>query len=186
MKLHTEINEFEDKDPVKYLIEWESPDRLWKEKDRSWFVVYSFFFVVVIAMLFLMGEFLLIVLVLAFMFLWYVQGMIPPTNVKHVISTLGIKTENKLYQWRDIDSFWVSKKDDFYFLNLDVFTTEDKNNEYKRRVSILLNEVEPKTIFNLLIKNIHYGSKDKVGANVLNKFVYGEYVEVDEFMEKVK
>lgn len=184
MKLHTDFKN--DDEPIRYIIEWESPDRLWKEKDRAWFVVYSFFFVVVIAMLFLMGEFLLIILVLAFMFLWYVQGTIPPTIVKHVISTLGIKTEKKLYKWKDIDSFWFSTKEDAYFLNLEVIPEDSKNSEYKRRVSILVNQSDYKQIFNLLIKNLDYGSREKIGVNILNRFVYGDYVEVDDFMIKNK
>lgn len=182
MKLHTDLKN--DDETVRYILEWESPDRLWKEKDRSWFVIYSFFFVVIIAMLFLMGEFLLIILVLAFMFLWYVQGTIPPTIVHHVISTLGIKSEKTLYKWKDIDSFWFSKKEDFYFLNLEVIVDDRKDSEYKRRISILTTSVEPKMLFNLLIKNIDYGSRNKIGANILNQIVYGEYVEVDEFMLK--
>lgn len=181
MKLHTKI---ETKNPIEYLYSWKSPERLWKEKDKSWYVVYSFFFTVVIALLAMMGEWVLIVAILGFAFLWFVQGSVAPLIIEHTISTIGIKTYNKLYKWHEIKCFWFSYKNEGLILNLDLYSENNPDAVFKRRISLIIDEKDMHHLFDLLFDYIEYGAVEEVGVNILTELIYGKYIDIEEFMAK--
>lgn len=181
MKLFTEI---EHKNPIKYIYSWKSPERFWREKDRSWYVVYSFFFTILIALLALIGEWVLIIAILGFAFLWFVQASVEPPIVEHIISSVGIKTFNKLYKWQEIKSFWFSTKKDAIVLNLDLNNEDKPDSLFRRRLSLIIDNQDKNHIFDILYSYIEYGDEEDVGVNFLTQTIYGKYVNIEEFMEK--
>lgn len=181
MKLFTEI---ETKNPIEYLYSWKAPERHWKPKDRSWYVIYAFFFTVLVAFLALINEWMLILAVIAFAFLWFVQGSVEPQITEHIISSVGIKTYNKLYRWGDIKSFWFSRKKDVVNLNLDLLDPEKPEAAFKRRLSLIIEEEDLEKIFSLLFNYIEYGDPEDVGVNIFTDLVYGKHVNIEEFMVK--
>lgn len=181
MKLFTEI---EHKNPIKYIFSWKSQERYWKEKDRGWYVIYSFFFTVLIALLALIGEWILIMAILGFAFLWFVQASVEPPIVEHIISSVGIKTFNKLYKWEDIKCFWFSVKQDSISLNLDLINEERPDALFKRRLSLIINPEDKEKVFNILFNYVEYGAEDEVGVNVLSQLIYGQYISLEDFMIK--
>lgn len=181
MRLYTAINKITS-DPIQYLFAWKSPERIWKLKDRSWYVIYSFFFVVLITLLAIMGDVILIVLIMAFALLWFVQGSIEPQEVEHIITTIGIKTFNKLYKWKDIQDFWFSKKDDHILLNLDLYIEDNHESEFKKRISLIVNKEEQEYIFDILIKTLDYADKDLASYNIITHITNGEFIDVNHFL----
>jgi hypothetical protein len=179
MKLFTEI---ETQNPIKYIYSWKSQERLWKEKDRSWYVVYSFFFTVLIALLALIGEWVLILAIIGFAFLWFVQASVEPPVVEHIVSSVGIKTFGKLYKWSDIKCFWFSTKTDALILNLDLINEENPDAIFKRRISLVLNTEDKIHLFEILFNYIEYGDQEDIGVNILTQMIYGKYVDIEEFM----
>src|SRR5260221_1230234 len=183
MKLYTDIDKITS-DPIQYLVAWEAPERICKVKDRSWYVIYSFFFVVLIAFLAILGEVFLIVLVLAFAFLWFIQGSIAPQDMEHIITTIGIKTFNKLYKWKDIQDFWFSKKDEHILLNLDLYLEDNHDSDFKKRISLIVNEEDQEKIFNILIRTLDYGDHDTASYNIITRITNGEFIDVTHFLPK--
>lgn len=181
MKLFTEI---ENTNPIKYIYSWKSQERYWKEKDRSWYVIYSFFFTVLIAVLALISEWVLIIAILGFAFLWFVQASVEPPVVEHIISSVGIKTFNKLYKWEDIKSYWFSTKTDTLALNLDLINEEKPDSLFRRRLSLIINTEDRNHIFEILFNYIEYGDEEDVGVNILTQIIYGKYISIEEFMDK--
>jgi len=181
--LHTEINTITNP-YFQVLYKWTSPTRYWVRQDRSWYILYTFFFVVIIAILALMGEYVFIIGVIAFVFLWFVQAAIPPDNVEHVITSLGVKTFGKLYRWQDIQCFWFSSKNNVLILNLDIYSEIKRESSFKKRISLLLNEDDDKQIFQLLIKDINYGDKDEVGYNIFAHAIYGKFIDISTYLPK--
>lgn len=181
MKLHTEI---ETKNPIEYLYSWKAPERHWKPKDRAWYVIYAFFFTVLVAFLALINEWVLILAVVAFAFLWFVQGSVEPQTTEHIISSVGIKTFNKLYRWNEIKNFWFSQKKDFITLNLDLLDVEKPDAFFKRRLSLIIKNEDIDKIFELLFNFIEYGDPEDVGTNLFTDIVYGKHVSIEEFMIK--
>jgi len=180
MKLFTEI---ETKNPIQYIYSWKSQERYWKEKDRSWYVIYSFFFTVLIAVLALIGEWILILAILGFAFLWFIQASVEPPIVEHVITSVGIKTFNKLYRWQDIKFFWLSSKKEMLVLNLDLINEDNPDSLYRRRLCLIIDEKDKEKIFNILYQFLEYGNEDDVGVNVFTSFIYGNYIRIEEFMD---
>ena len=181
MKLFTDI---QTKNPIKYIYSWKSQERFWQEKDKSWYVIYSFFFTVLVALLALIGEWVLIIAILGFAFLWFVQASVEPPIVEHIISSVGIKTFNKLYKWTDIKAFWFSTKKDASILNLDLINEDRPDAIFKRRLSLIIAPEDRTNLFETLFTFIEYGDEDEVGVNLLTQFIYGKYVDIEEFMEK--
>ena len=125
-----------------------------------------------------MGEYILIVAVLAFMLLWFVQATVPPQIVEHIITGLGIKSFGKLYKWSDIKVFWFAKKENVVHLNLDILNEDKPDALFRRRISLLLNDGDDKQIFDVLIKFIDYGNKDEIGFNIFAQLLYGHYIDI--------
>jgi len=181
--LHTEIKTITS-NIFTNLFSWKSPERYWVRKERSWYVLYSFFFVVIIAILALLAEYILIIGVIAFVFLWFVQASIPPEIVEHNLTTLGIKSFGKLYKWQSIKSFWISKKEGIKFLNLDIMNESKPDSAFNKRITLLINEDQDSEIFFLLIKYLDYGNKDEVGFNILTHILYGMYIDIFNYLPR--
>lgn len=181
-KLYTTITKSNEKDFIfTKLYSWESPERDWFPKGREWYVLYSFFFVVIIAIAAILQEYLLIMAVLAFVFLWFIQGATPPQIAEHVITTIGIRTFDKLYKWKNIKHFWFSVKGNTIFLNLDLIDIEN-NPEHIRTLSLIVNPNEDISIFDTLIKYVDYGDKKEISFNPLTKLVHGHYVHISTYL----
>ena len=179
-KLHTAL-EIEKDSPFHSVYEWEAPERQWSAKTRTWYVVYSLFFVCIIFIGALLQEYIFIVAVITFSFLWFIQGSIAPNITTYSITSMGIKVHDKLFKWREIKFFWFSKKGDTLFLNLEV--SEDESSSFQRRIPLIITKGEDETIFNILVKYIDYGDEQEVYYNFLVAFTSGSYIEIEEYMD---
>lgn len=94
----------------KVLLEWVAPARPYKKRTREFYTtILSIAFLLGVILL-LLKEFLLIGVIIAFAFLSYVLSTHKPEDVTHQISTSGIRTDNKLYPWNSLISFWFRKE----------------------------------------------------------------------------
>jgi len=93
-----------------FLVEWTAPSRLYKKRNREYYTTIASIVFLLAIILLLMKEFLLIGVIIAFAFLSYVLASIPPENVTHQITTKGIRTEGKLFEWENFLHFWLVKK----------------------------------------------------------------------------
>lgn len=176
-KLHTQIVK---ENPFQELYSWTSPERYWVRKTKGWYVTYSFFFIVITAFLALLGEYILIIAVLSFLLLWFIQGSSEPMDATHIVTSLGVKTFERLYSWKNVRGFWFSEKNNVIFLNLETF--EDDKPDFIKRVTLLLNNNE-KEVFNVLAKFTQYLDKKDISFNILMFFIHGEYIDPSIFMD---
>ncbi len=96
--------------PDKSLITWTSPARPYKTRTREFYTtILSIVFLLGIILL-LLKEFLLIGVIIAFAFLSYVLASNKPENVNHEITTTGIISDGKFYNWNTFTNYWVEKK----------------------------------------------------------------------------
>ncbi len=163
------------------LFSWSSPEREWSEKTRAWYVVYSAFFVFIIAIAAILGQYLLIMAIIAFVFLWFTQAAIPPQVSEHIITTIGIKSFDKLFKWKDIKQFWFAIKNETKFLIIDVIEDPEKPNTYKR-ISIIVNKNDDKEIFFILLNYIDYGDRKEVGYNFLTQIIHGQIIDISYYL----
>jgi hypothetical protein len=170
-------NEEVESNVIDHLFSWVSPERIWEPKSKVWYLSYAAFFMLLILIFAKLGYIIIILGILAFMFLWFVQGTIPPYVIEHRITSKGIITNSALTQWEELSQFWFAKKGKWYVLHLD-FPTEAK----KPRLSLLLKQSETETVFPLVFKYVKYASSDSASYNLLARSIYGVYLPVDMFL----
>ncbi|MEP7103906.1 MAG: hypothetical protein ABI721_04330 [Candidatus Dojkabacteria bacterium] len=184
--LHTDI-QTDSNSVFTKLYSWKSPERYWVPRDRAWFTVYTIFFLLIILAGVLLKEFIFILAVLAFAFLWFVNAIIPPEITEHTITTIGVRTYGKLYRWKSIKHFWFSEKDDVVFLHLDI--KEDDTKTITKRITLILNEPgQDNVIFDFLIRFIDFGEKEEISFSYLTRLTEGKYYEIEKYLpdEKIK
>lgn len=90
--------------------EWTSPSRLFKKRDREYFVNIAAIVFLLSVILVFAREFVLIATVLSIVFLVYVLSTVPPEDVKHRITSLGIESAGHFYRWEELADFWFEEQ----------------------------------------------------------------------------
>lgn len=92
------------------LLAWSSPSRLFKRRDKEYFTnIGAIVFLLVIILVFA-REFLLIAAVVSIVFLIYVLSTVPPEEVSHRITNLGIESAGHYYRWEELSEFWYEEQ----------------------------------------------------------------------------
>lgn len=169
------------KDRYATLFTWQSRERYWTPKDRSWYVMYASFFVLLIAFAAILQEFILIIAIVAFVFLWFIQASIPPGILVHSVTKIGIKTFGKLFKWKQIRHFWFSEKHGVKYLHLELSEDLYEALPYKRLTMLCEND-EDYQLFDLLIGEVDYGDKDEIGYSFLTAITNGKHIDLKEYM----
>lgn len=91
-------------------LSWVSPSRLFKKRDREYFTnIAAIVFLLSIILVFA-REFVLIAAVLSIVFLIYVLSTVPPEDIKHRITNLGIESAGRFYRWQELYEFWFEQQ----------------------------------------------------------------------------
>src|SRR5476651_2211472 len=91
-------------------LSWKSPSRLFKKRDKEFFRNIAAIVFLLLVILFFAKEFPLILAVISVSFLIYVFSTVPPEEVSHTISNLGIESAGHFYRWEDLDEFWFDEQ----------------------------------------------------------------------------
>lgn len=90
--------------------EWSSPSRLFKRRDREYFVNIAAIVFLLSVILVFAREFVLIGAVLSIVFLIYVLSTVAPEEVKHRVTSLGIESAGHFYRWEELVDFWFEEQ----------------------------------------------------------------------------
>jgi hypothetical protein len=90
--------------------EWSSPSRLFKKRDREYFVNIAAIVFLLSVILVFAREFVLIATVLSIVFLIYVLSTVPPEDIKHRVTSLGIESAGHFYRWEELADFWFEEQ----------------------------------------------------------------------------
>jgi hypothetical protein len=96
--------------PEKELLAWKSPSRLFKKRDKEFFINIGVIVLFLVVILVLAQEFMFILAVLSIVFFVYVVSTIPPEDVEHRITTLGIESAGRYYRWEELTDFWFEEQ----------------------------------------------------------------------------
>jgi hypothetical protein len=88
------------------LLSWSAPSRLFKKRDKEYFTNTGAIVFLLIVILVFAREFLLIAAVVSIVFLIYVLSTVPPENVEHQVTNLGIDSVGRFYKWEELVDFW--------------------------------------------------------------------------------
>lgn len=91
-------------------LSWISPSRLFKKRDKEYFTnILAIVFLLSIILVFA-REFVLIAAVVSIVFLIYVLSTVPPEEVKHKVTSLGIESAGHFYRWEELADFWFEEQ----------------------------------------------------------------------------
>jgi hypothetical protein len=89
---------------------WSSPSRLFKKRDREFFInIFAIVFLLSVILVFV-REFVLIATVLSIVFLIYVLSTVPPEEMRHRVTNLGIESGGHFYRWEECADFWFEEQ----------------------------------------------------------------------------
>lgn len=91
-------------------LSWSSPSRLFKKRDKEYFTNVGAIVFLLIVILVFAREFLLIAAVVSIVFLIYVLSTVPPEDVEHRITNLGIESAGHFYRWEELMEFWFEEQ----------------------------------------------------------------------------
>ncbi len=101
--------ENEEKQEEVYLT-WASPSRLFKKRDKEYFTNIGAIVFLLSVILIFAREFVLVAAVISVVFLVYVLSTVPPEEVKHKITNLGIESAGHFYRWEELVDFWLEEQ----------------------------------------------------------------------------
>ena len=120
-QIQTEIDRVESVEKAKEakdLLSWVSPGRVFRKRDKKWFTNIAILALCLIVILLFIKEFIVIGVVLALLFVYYVLATVPPEQVTHKITTQGVTSAGHAYLWRELTDFWFTKKQEQIVLNI--------------------------------------------------------------------
>lgn len=133
------------------ILAWTSPSRLFKKRDREYFVnIGAIVFLLSIILVFA-REFVLIAAVLSIVFLIYVLSTVPPEEVSHRITNLGIESAGHFYRWEELADFWLEEQWGQHMIVL--------RPHLSPRVIILLGSQDHEKVRELVAKHIPFRSE---------------------------
>jgi len=91
-------------------LSWTSPSRLFKHRDKDFFTNIAAIVFLLTVILVFAREYLLILALLSIAFLVYVLSTVPPEEVKHRITNLGIESVGHFYRWEELVEFWFEEQ----------------------------------------------------------------------------
>jgi hypothetical protein len=87
-------------------LAWTSPSRLFKKRDKEYFTNIAAIVFLLVVILIFAREYMFILAVLSIAFFVYVLSTVPPEEVSHKISNLGIESMGHFYRWEELVEFW--------------------------------------------------------------------------------
>ena len=131
---------------LKTLLTWKAPVRPFKRRDREfWTTAGSIAFLLAI-ILFFIKEWVLIIVIVAIMFVYYVLSNVQPEEIEHSITNRGIRFAGKDYPWEVLGQFWFTEKFGEKILNVQTLMM------YPGRLQMLLGKTTEKQIADILKK----------------------------------
>lgn len=153
------------------LYEWEAPVRILNPLNMRQFSYLVFACLLFIVYLAVLSKFALMFALIALLFVIYVAGTTEPPKTVHYITTRGIDSFDKLYEWYTLDKFWFVKRGDQYILHVST------NLRLPGELIMLCTHAEAAAIFVLLQDKLLY--KEIKTQNRLTKALNGEYVPME-------
>ncbi len=150
------------------LYKWVAPMRHFKKMDMKKYWTVLAVVLVLFVLLAILGQFYFMAAIASVMFLLYVIGTVPPVNVEHVITSIGIETLQNEYKWELLKDYFFSKRDDQFILNIDT------SMKYPARLLMLVNPKDVEALYRLLSTRLVYLDMRKQSKT--GKLIDGEWV----------
>jgi voltage-gated potassium channel Kch len=146
----------EKQEEIKTLITWTSPLRVFIKRDKKHFTNLILVVFLISLVLIFFREFLLVGVILALVFVAYVNSSVEPPEFEHKITTKGITSGGHTYLWGDLKDFWLVERGGRTVLNVDTKI------RFPGRLFIVLNDDTVEEIKQTLSKYLSLREEQKM------------------------
>lgn len=155
--------------PEQPLFKWMAPARPFLARDRQFFTTVIVIAVLISILLAFAREWMLIAVIAAMVFAYYVWSTVPPEEVEYAITSRGLRIHGQLYRWDELVQWWPDEK---YGQKMITVATPLS---FSRRLHLLLGkteleQVKPVLEKYLLMEKPPETSMDRAGKWVSEKF----------------
>lgn len=154
------------------LYKWEAPIRIQFPFDMKVFLGIVGLCLLFILYLAVLGHYGLMFSIAALLFFLYVAGTTEPIQVSHSITTRGVDTMDKLYEWYMLKSFYFTKKNDTNFLIVETRL------RYPSTLIMLIDPKDMTSVFLLLQDKLLY--KDVRKYTRFESISFGQFIELED------
>ncbi|MFA4891629.1 MAG: hypothetical protein WC604_04785 [Candidatus Gracilibacteria bacterium] len=133
----------------KGIITWTSPEYLKHRKGWVWYVIFLAIFLGGTYLAYIYDAWTFAVALAVFAIVYLILDKSHPRKIKIVLSDIGIKVGNKVYQYNRIKAFWIVYNPPFHqTLNIKVY------NEFVEEIAIQLGGQDPNEVYTVLSKRL--------------------------------
>lgn len=155
--------------PEKILLKWLAVSRPYKPQSRQFFSTAIVIAILISIVLVLAGEWMLIAVLAAMIFAYYVWSMIPPDEIEYSLTSKGVRIASILYPWNTLSRFWLEDKWEYKMLVVDNPTGVSK------RLYLVLGNQNPAEVEEIMAKFVlaekpEPTTVDKMSGWLLEKF----------------
>lgn len=137
---------------AKTIISWKSPVRVFKARSKKYFTKVALYGLIFVLAAIAFGEFFLVGVIIAVVFVVYVLATAAPEMIEHKITGMGIISGGRPFLWEELDSFWFDKRGEDDRLLL----VQTKLHFPTRLIILLSVTVTERALLDILEKHIHY------------------------------
>lgn len=159
---------------IETLYTWQAPERDYNPKNRRWYLIMGLAALFFIAISALTQNYLLVFTIVALVVVLYTINTIPPHETTHQLTNKGLYSFNTIFLWKNIVSFWITKRGRKYFLNLE-YRGKSTDLDVKS-ILILIGKGNLEKIVTLLVAHADYLGPDELSSGVIAEFSNGKYV----------
>lgn len=132
------------------LLSWDGPGRPFRKRGKSYFSTALLITLLVEIILFLFSQYLLMLVVMAFVFLAVVLATVPPHDFHYKISTQGIQVEDHYFLWQELYDFYFTR-----IHGVDVMHVRTKT-MYPGELTVTLGHISPAHLKTILLPYLPY------------------------------
>ena len=92
------------------LFSWEADGRLYKQRGKDFYSTVVVLALLVSVIMFFIEGLMPVFLIWSVVFMVWALSKTPPAKVMHKITSWGIRTDNDLYRWQEMTTFWFEEK----------------------------------------------------------------------------
>lgn len=149
----------------KELFKWVAASRPYRPQSKQFFSTAIVIAVLISAILVLAGEWMLIMVMAALIFVYYVWSMMPPEQIQYTLTTKGIKVNDQLYRWEDCARWWLTDKWGSQLLVVDTPFI------FPKRLHLVVDEKDVKSIEEVMYKFLEMERPLDTGVDKVSKWL---------------
>lgn len=134
---------------VETLLEWEVNDRPFRKNGREYFKTVVSLAILASIIMVILREFLFILVVWAAVFLSWVLSTVPPSKVRHRLTTQGLISGSRSYLFRDMESFWFEERNGERVFHVNLF-------HFPWRLALVVNWEDEDKLKEIMVEYIPY------------------------------